>query len=265
MDDEAADGGVDRAAMASARAAVMAAATAAEQVLRQVWAQQERARVDATQRAQFAQRRYTVERGLARAALAAVGQQWLAHADRGDVERLHASTSTWAELEPGEFVPRLQRLREDLARARPSDAEQIIGGGRGAASPAGVSQDTAQVAAERERNRDEAAAISILAGVSQDAQRDLRDDQQQHEAAAAPAQEVPYDSGARRAAIYQRAVTAGVQPDLATSRVRAATAQAAPVVHAVAGRVSTRGGPIRPKRQETAIRRREESLRASER
>lgn len=248
MVDETPDG-VDQAARNAMRAAVMAAAVAAEQVVRQVRAQREQARVESTRRREQLEQRYAAERQLARTALAGADDRWVRSAELDDVVRLVATTAAWAELEQPEFGPRLEQLREQVQRTR-NDADVALSSATGTTFDA--PRDRRVEAADRE------GAAVVVAGAGVDAGDDAAEAARPE--GNAPGEGPAYDSPARRTELYQRAVEAGADEEVAAGRVLAATAQAAPVAD-VRGRAAAASGPasaavVSAERQEAVSRRR---------
>ena len=235
-DDEGLDG-VDQAARNAMRAAVMAAAVAAEQVVRQVRAHRERERLQSGQRGELLRHRYDAERQLARTALAGADDRWVRGAEVDDVTRLVATTKAWSDLEPVEFGPRLEQLREQVAQTR-DDADVVLNSTPAAATaPADGARQELDAA-------DQAGSAMVAGGAAADARADVAEAAAAEAGAAGVLEEPAYDSSSRRAELYRRAVDGGAEEGVAAGRVLASTAQAAPVAAAVgqdAAPVSRRG------------------------
>ncbi|WP_123390514.1 hypothetical protein [Nocardioides aurantiacus] len=202
-------------------------------------AERERARLQSTQRGAQLEHRYAAERELARAALVGADDGWVRSADLDEVVRLTAVTAAWVELEPAEFGPCMEQLREQVERTR-DDADLVLGA---AAGPAGVVDADASRRRREAETADQRGAAVVSAGIGADAAADVAAAAEVESAAVGGDTSRPaYDTPARRAELYQRAVAAGADEEVAAGRVLSATAQTAPVGEAI-GKASSSAAP----------------------
>ncbi len=235
-DQDPAHVGLDR----GVRATLMAATVAAEQVARHWRTQKERQAALSGQDAQRLQARYDAQRRLALVEVGAAGQRWVDVVDPDQVARLWETARAWSELEPDQFGPAADRIR-DLAADRYGIDLTATGGEVG-------STDRLRQAAHDERDRadqdrgqaqgDALTADTILATAGHDTAADRAEDRELvgldhatgHGDTAVALDEVAgYDTDTRRQQLGQRALDAGIDPQTTGGRVRAANAQAKPV------------------------------------
>lgn len=234
-DQDPAHAGLDR----GVRATLMAATVAAEQVARHWRSQKERQAALSGQDAQRVQARYDAQRRLALVEVGAADQRWVDVVDPDQVARLWETARAWSELEPDQFGPAADRIRDLVADRYGVDLS--TGGEVG-------SQDRLRQAAHDQRDRagqargqaqgDALTADTILATAGHDAAADRAEDRElvgldhatgHDDTATALDEVVGYDSAERRQQLSQRALDAGIDPQTTGGRVRAANAQAKPV------------------------------------
>ena len=225
------------------RAVLMAATVAAEQVARHWRHQAELAAGDTTADAGRWQERYAAQRRLAGVEVGAADQRWVDVVDVDQVARVWETAHAWAELEPDEFGPHADRIR-DLVRDR--YGVDLDDPDRAAARHElheAVDREHVRGREDTDRANDDVASAVVLAGSGADRASDQAEDEvrvsrlaagEHHDTAEAlegSAEDCAsdYDSDARREQLVERAVTFGAEPEVAAGRARAANAQARPV------------------------------------
>jgi len=201
-----------------------------------------------TAEAERLQSRWDAERAAARARVALADQAWLDNATVHETAGVWQTAAVWSQFEPDAFAADEARLAAEIQRRHGLDARAV-----GALGMDENGDLRALADAERQRQRehegaarssstkadeleDEVSAGVVLGGISQDAAAD-RAAAEQADAATfegsadeldISADDVLYDSDARRNALAQRAASAGVDTPTVEGRVLASNANARP-------------------------------------
>lgn len=155
--------GIDDALEGAVRTTLMVAARIAERLVRLRQNQLQAAAAESAQRAREVQARYDVERALARAELAPVGdQKWLAAASPADLGRMYETAASWAPLDADAEAART-RIAEHAKQAYRVDL------GASGAAPVGImaqveiaASQRALAAANRAQAEQDAVAARLL-------------------------------------------------------------------------------------------------------
>ena len=218
----------------SSRLALAAALEVARRIadnLREQAAQREAAEMAEAARLQD---RWNAEQAGARAQLQVANDAWLQRATPEEAAEAWSTARAWSEVDPS-FVDDEQRLRDGIRQRWGVDVD--TSGEAGLRAEADVERAKAR-SEERAQTADEMTAGGILAGTADEVAALENAEQHRsaaaaHDAAAASldasADDVAYDSDARRQALADRATAAGVDGKTVDGRVRAASANAQPV------------------------------------
>lgn len=234
----------------AARLAITAAAVVAEQVARQRQrAAQDLAAAEGAE-AERLQSRWNAEGSAARTYVGSADDAWLERASVDEAAEAWRTASVWSQFEPEAFAADEARLAAAIEARYGVDVRRVDVDGkgeaadlRGLANPERVREREAEQASEAERAReralerdDEIGAGLVMGGAAQDAAANRAATEQGemvgHARRAAgldlAADDVEYDTDARRAALAQRAAAGGADEKTVEGRVVASNANSRP-------------------------------------
>lgn len=226
----------------AARLAITAAAMVAEQIARQRQrAAQDLAAAEGAE-AERLQSRWNAERSAARAYVGSADYAWLERASVDEVAEVWRTVNVWSQFEPEAFAADEERLAGAIAARCGVDVRRVDVDGR---AESGDLREIADAEQAREDDRargrvlerdDEIGAGLVMGGAAQDAAADRATTEQGevvgHGRRAAAldvaADDVEYDTDARRTALAQRATAGGADKKTVESRVVASNANSRP-------------------------------------
>lgn len=245
------------------RVTMVAAGLAASRLARELAERQQRRRDEAELERAQSDARWQAERAAAQSQVRAADTAWLQTTSPEEAARTWSTAHAWAEVDPA-FRGDAERIRTGIEQrwgvnVTASDTEASLRAAADGERTYARQEDSARVV-------DEVAAGGILADTPaelaalEDADRHVGNSEDHQDAAASldgSADAAAYDSQARRDQLVSRATAAGVDPDTAQGRARAANANAEPVKNATQpGKTAKKAG----RRGRTSGRERAEQL-----
>lgn len=234
----------------AARLVITAAAVAAEQIARQRQrAAQDLAAAEGAE-AERLQSRWNAERSAALARVSSADDGWLERASVDEAADVWRTANVWSQFEPEAFAADEARLAAAIEARYGVDVREAVAAGRSDAGNLRAMADAerarerqAEQAREDEQARERAAESEdevgtgiVLGGAAQDAAADRAAAEQAEvighgrraDALDVGADEIEYDTDARRAALAQRATAGGADEKTVEARVVASNANGRP-------------------------------------